>query len=96
MSTAKTFAAAALVAATLVGTLATPAAAAPPFPHPHHHHDGWGWGAGGLAAGLVIGSAIAASSTARAYEEPVRRCMIVERVNRWGDVVGTRRVCRWE
>lgn len=91
---------AALVATTIavagVASVGTAQAFPPPYPHHHHHHGGpaWGWGVGGLATGLVIGSALAARPVA--YEEPVRRCMIVERVNRWGDVVGTRRVCRYE
>ena len=86
---------AALVAATL--TVAGAASTAPAMAGPwHHHHHGWGWGAGGLAAGLVIGSAIASrpAYAATVYDEPVRRCQIVERVNRWGEVIGTRRVCR--
>ncbi len=91
---------AALVATTIavagVASVGTAQAFPPPHPHHHHHHGGpaWGWGVGGLATGLVIGSALAQRPVA--YEEPVRRCMIVERVNRWGDVVGTRRVCRYE
>ena len=86
---------AAVVATTLVvaGAATTGSAMAGPW---HHRHHGWGWGAGGLAAGLVIGSALASrpAYAATVYEEPVRRCQIVERVNRWGEVIGTRRVCR--
>lgn len=63
------------------------------FGHHGHHgrHGHWGWGAGGLATGLIIGSTLGARTV---YAEPVRRCVIVERTNRWGEVVGTRKVCR--
>lgn len=56
----------------------------------HHHHGGYGWGLGGLAAGLVIGSAIA---TRPVYVEPSVSCYRVPRVNRFGEVIGSRRVC---
>lgn len=82
--------AAALVAATVAVAGVGSATAAPPHPH-HHHHGAWGWGVGGLATGLIIGSAIASQ---RSYDDPQPRCVYVERVNRWGEVV-TRRVCRW-
>ena len=89
-----------LTAALLAATLATAGAAstAPALAGPHHHHGGWGWGVGGLATGLVIGSALASrpAYAEPVYAEPVRRCQIVERVNRWGEVIGTRRVCRYE
>ena len=94
MTIARKILTAALVAATLAGAAAT--TTAPAFAGPHHHHHGnWGWGVGGLAAGLVIGSALSSSRTydEPVYVEPVRRCEIVERVNRWGEVIGTRRVC---
>ncbi|MCE1237276.1 MAG: hypothetical protein LWW93_13085 [Hyphomicrobiales bacterium] len=91
MTTARKLFAAALVATTVaVASVGSATAAPPPFPHPHHHHHG-AWGVGGLAAGLIIGSAIASQ---RSYEDPEPRCVYVERVNRWGEVV-TRRVCRW-
>jgi hypothetical protein len=62
------------------------------------HHRHWGVGAAVLG-GLAIGGILAASSSAYAapvYDEeaPVRRCMMVERVNAYGDVIGMRRVCR--
>ncbi len=91
MSTSKKILTAALVALTVAaGSLATSGAAEA---KPWHHHHGWGWGAGGLAAGLVIGSALASRPV---YAEPVRRCTLVERVNRYGEVIGTRRVCTYE
>ena len=91
MSTSKKILTAALVALTVaVGGIATSGSAEA---KPWHHHHGWGWGAGGLAAGLVIGSALASRPV---YAEPVRRCTLVERVNRWGEVIGTRRVCTYE
>ncbi len=88
MTIARKILAATLVAATLTVAGVGSASAAPP--HPHHHRHG-AWGVGGLAAGLIIGSAMASS---RSYEDPEPRCVHVERVNRWGEVV-TRRVCRW-
>jgi len=89
MSTSKKLLTAALVALTVAGAgvASTGTAQAGPW----HHHHGWGWGVGGFATGLVVGSALAARPV---YAEPVRRCETVERVNRWGEVIGTRRVCR--
>ena len=56
-----------------------------------HHHYGWGGGAlvGGLAAGALLGGVIAANQGygyggCYLSRQPV--------VNRWGDVVGYRRV----
>lgn len=108
MSTFKKTVAAALTALTL-GTAAfsTAAEAKPilkpfpmkpfkPFPGKPHHHGHWGVGAG-IIGGLALAGAIAASSAYAAEEDaPVRRCYLVDRVNSWGDVVGTRRVCRLE
>lgn len=97
MSISKKILGAALLALTVAtaGVASTGTAEAAPWHH-HHHGHGWGWGAGGLAAGLVIGSAIASrpAYVDAGYAEPVRRCTLVERVNRHGDVIGTRRVCR--
>lgn len=59
-----------------------------PGPHPHHHGNGFAYGAAGLVAGLAVGSMIAASRTTT-----VSDCVMVERVDRWGNVIGTRRVC---
>jgi hypothetical protein len=62
------------------------------------HHRHWGVGAA-VVGGLAIGGLLAASSygyAAPVYDEeaPVRRCMMVERFNVYGDVIGMRRVCR--
>lgn len=63
---------------------------------PRHY---WGYGAAAVAGGIVLGSVLAASSARSApvyvdEEEAPRRCHTVERVNRYGDVIGYRRVCR--
>ena len=57
----------------------------------HHHHRGMGWGLGGLATGLVVGSMIASRPVV--YAEPAVSCYRAARVNRFGEVIGTRRVC---
>ncbi len=59
----------------------------------------WGYGAAALAGGLVLGSMIAGSAARSApvyveEDEAPRRCYSVERVNRYGEVIGFRRVCR--
>lgn len=98
MFAAKKILTAALVAVTVATAGVASTAPAMAGPWHHRHHGGWGWGAGGLAAGLVIGSALA-SRPAHAepvWVEPVRRCTRVERLNRWGEVIGTRRVCSYE
>jgi hypothetical protein len=94
MSTVRSILSATLVAATLsaatLGLSAGAFAGPPPPPPPHHHHGpGWGWGLGGLAAGVMLGSALAPRPV---YAAPIR-CTVVERVNRYGQVIGTRRVC---
>jgi hypothetical protein len=65
------------------------------------HRDRLGWGvAAGVIGGLAVGAMIASSQNAAAqpvYEDepqPRRVCSVVERVNSWGEVIGTRRVCR--
>lgn len=97
MSMSKKLLATALLALTVAtaGVASTGSAQAGGFgPHPHRHH-GFGMGAGGLVAGLVIGTALASRASAEpVYVEPVRRCVFVERTNRWGEVIGTRKVCR--
>jgi hypothetical protein len=56
----------------------------------------WGRGFGiGLGIGL-IGTAIAHGAYAHDYDEGVyyvRKCRYVERYNRHGDYIGTRRIC---
>ena len=75
---------AALTMGVAVAASSTPAAA-------WHHHHGWGGGAlvGGLAAGALLGGAIAAN---QGYG--YGGCYLTRRpvVNRWGNVVGYRRV----
>ncbi len=80
-----------LAALTLATTLAATAAEARP------RHRGMHWGVGAGIAALAVGGLIAAGSHAYAAPaygyEPERRCDLVERVNRYGEVVGYRRVC---
>lgn len=63
---------------------------------PRHRH--WGVGAG-IVGALAVGGLLAAASRpayaepAYVEDEPVRRCELVERVNRFGEVIGQRRVC---
>jgi hypothetical protein len=65
---------------------------------PRHRGPHWGVGAG-IVGALAVGGLLAASASnayaAPAYDddEPVRRCDMVERVNRFGEVVGYRKVC---
>lgn len=92
----KTFSTKAAALALAVFTLGSAALATGAEARPRH---GWGWGGAGaaVAGGLVLGSIIAAS---RANAEPVYaedeapRCFTTERFNRYGDVIGYRRVCR--
>lgn len=63
---------------------------------PRYRH--WGVGAG-IVGALAVGGLLAASAS-RAYAEPVyeddapvRRCEWAPRINRFGEVVGHRRVC---
>ncbi|MGO4664608.1 hypothetical protein [Bosea sp. 2RAB26] len=65
---------------------------------PRYRGPYWGVGAG-IVGALAVGGLLAAS-TGRAYAEPVYeedapvgRCDLVERINRFRDVVGHRRVC---
>jgi hypothetical protein len=80
-----------LAALTLATTLAATGAEARP-----RFHRGHGWGIGAGIAALAVGGLIASQAYAEpVYEEdaPVRRCDMVERVNRFGEVVGYRKVC---
>jgi hypothetical protein len=84
-----------LAALTLATTLAASGAEARPR---FHHGRAWGIGAG-IVGALAVGGLLAASA-GNAYAEPVydedapvRRCDMVERVNRFGEVVGYRKVC---
>jgi CubicO group peptidase (beta-lactamase class C family) len=59
---------------------------------------GYGWGVGAGVVGALAAGAIIAGATRPAYGGyyaygPVRRCDMVERINRYGEVIGYRRVC---
>ena len=86
-------AAAALTALTLSTALLTSGAEARPRWHGHG-----GAVAAGVIGAMALGGLFAASRSAYAepvYVEdaPVRRCEWVERYNRYGEVIGQRRVC---
>ncbi|WP_139221235.1 hypothetical protein [Bosea sp. OK403] len=94
MTRFKKTATAALAALTLSTAILAGAGSAQAYPR----HRGWGVGAG-IVGALAVGGLLAASAN-RAYAEPVyeddapvRRCEMVERVNRFGEVVGYRKVC---
>ncbi len=93
MTRFKKAATATLAALTLATMLAASGAEARP-----RFHRGHAWGAGAGIAALAVGGLLAASAS-RAYAEPVydeppvRRCDMVERLNRYGEVVGYRKVC---
>jgi hypothetical protein len=92
----KTFAAAAVALVTIgaASTATTTAAEAGYW----RRNPGWAIGAG-VVGGLALGAALASRPAYAAepiYDEPQPRrvCSFVERVNSWGDVIGSRRVCR--
>jgi hypothetical protein len=92
----KTFAAAAVALVTIgaASTATTTAAEAGYW----RRNPGWAIGAG-VVGGLALGAALASRPAYAAepiYDEPRPRrvCSFVERVNSWGDVIGSRRVCR--
>ncbi|SFI46159.1 hypothetical protein SAMN05216304_102858 [Bosea sp. OK403] len=87
-----------VTAALAVLTLSTAILAGAGSAQAYPRHRGWGVGAG-IVGALAVGGLLAASAN-RAYAEPVyeedapvRRCEMVERVNRFGEVVGYRKVC---
>jgi|GEM_PF-782788 len=87
-----------LAAVTLATTLiASGAEARPRWGYGYGHgygHRGWGVGAG--VVGALAAGAIIAGATRPAYgyyDAPVRSCDMVERFDRWGNVIGYRRVC---
>ena len=83
----KKFVASTLAALTVAGTLL---AAAAPAEAGWRHRRGWHGGA--VAAGVV--GALALGAIAASAAQPVYACSIERRpvYNRWGDVVGWRRV----
>ena len=95
MTRFKTIATGTLAALTLATTLAATSAEARP--------RYWGYGRGpAIGAGIVgalAAGALVAAATRPAYgysaygDAPVRQCDMVERINRYGEVVGYRRVC---
>ncbi len=93
----KSLAAAAIALATLGAATATTTTSA----EAGYWKKNYGWGiAAGAIGGLALGAALA-SRPAYAAEPmivedagPRRVCSFVERVNSWGEVVGSRRVCR--
>jgi hypothetical protein len=93
MTSFRKTATAALAGLVLATTLAASGAEARP------RHRGVHWGVGAGIAALAVGGLLAASAhnayATPVYEDdvPVRRCDMVERVNRFGEVVGYRRVC---
>lgn len=95
MTSFKKTATATLAALTLATTILASAGGAEARPRFHRGH-----GIGlGIVGALAVGGLLAASSRsayaepAYGYDEPIRRCGLVERVNRFGEVVGHRRVC---
>ncbi|CAM5199189.1 hypothetical protein ARD30_03885 [Bosea thiooxidans] len=88
------------VTATLAAlTLATTFIASGAEARPRWRH-GYGWGVGAGVVGAIAAGAIIAGATRPAYgygyydaPAPVRSCDLVERFDRWGNVIGYRRVC---
>ena len=100
MTTLRKTVLATLAAATLATTfIASGAEARPRWGYGYGYgygHRGWGVGAGvvgALAAGAIIASAARPAYGYGYYARPVRSCDMVERLDRWGNVVGWRRVC---
>jgi hypothetical protein len=91
MTSFRKTATAALAALTLATTLAASGAEARP------RYRGYGWGVGaGVVGALAVGGLLAAASGPAYggyYYGPVRSCDLVERFNRYGEVIGYRRVC---
>ncbi len=83
----KTKFAAALSALAIAATLALPSQA-------EARGRGWAIGAGLLGAGLVAGSVYAATQPV-VYVDGGVRCRWVARYDRWGNYLGTGKVCRY-
>ncbi len=97
MTTFRKTTTAALAALTLAASLmATGAEARPRWGYGYYGHRGWGVGAGvagAIAAGALIAGAARPAYGYGYYAAPVRSCDLVERLDRWGNVVGYRRGC---
>ena len=96
MTTFRKTVTATLAALTLATTMIASGAEARPRWGYGYGHRGWGVGAGvvgALAAGAIIAGATRPSYGYGYYAAPVRSCDLVERFDRWGNVIGYRRVC---
>lgn len=71
------------VAALVAGLAASPAQAKPKF----------GLIGAGIATGVILGAATAATVASPMYVGPGYRCMRVAQYDAWGNYMGTRRVC---
>lgn len=98
MTTFRKTVTATLAALTLATTFIASGAEARPRWGYGYGHRGWGVGAG--VVGALAAGAIIAGATRPAYgygygyaAAPVRSCDLVERFDRWGNVIGYRRVC---
>lgn len=96
MTTFRKTVTATLAALTLATTFAASGAEARPRWGYGYGHRGWGVGAGvvgAIAAGAIIAGATRPAYGYGYYAAPVRSCDMVERFDRWGNVIGYRRVC---
>ena len=96
MTTFRKTVTATLAALTLATTFAASGAEARQRWGYGYGHRGWGVGAGvvgALAAGAIIAGATRPAYGYGYYAAPVRSCDMVERFDRWGNVIGYRRVC---
>ncbi len=96
MTTFRKTVTATLAALTLATTFAASGAEARPRWGYGYGHRGWGVGAGvvgAIAAGAIIAGATRPAYGYGYYAAPVRSCDLVERFDRWGNVIGYRRVC---
>lgn len=86
--TIRTRTAPAIAVLTLTAVFATAASEA----QARHRWGGAGFGVG-LVAGTMIGAAAVNSYAEPAVIEPAYRCRLVDRFDRWGNYLGTRKVC---
>ena len=80
---------AALTALTLAATFALPSNEA------QARGRGWGIAAGVIGAGIIAGSIAAAHAEPVYVVAPPRRCRFVDQFDRWGNYLGTTKVCRY-